>query len=159
MNDFVDIKNYEGKYKINRIGDVFSVKRKRLLKPSLLWTGYLKVDLYDSNKKKHTLNVHRLVALTFIENPNNYPVVDHKNRINTDNRVENLRWIDFSGSSRNRIITRKDDLPVGVYKHRNRYKAEITIDKKRIYLGSYDSFQEAELAYIDKYNEVMEMFE
>ena len=137
MEDFTDIKGFEGKYKINRSGNVFSVKRKKLLKPIINSHGYLRVLLSDSNKKKHTLRIHRLVAQTFIENPNNYPVTDHKNLIKTDNRVENLRWTNYSGNNRNRI----------------------NIEKKLIYLGSYETVEEAELAYIDKYNEVMEMFE
>ena len=158
MEDFNDIKNYEGKYKINRIGEIYSVKRKRLLKPSPNNKGYLRVILCDSNKKEHSLLVHRLLALTFIENPNNYPIADHINKIRTDNRLENLRWTNYSGSNRNRSRNRKYDLPVGVSKNGNGYQALIYIDKKNIYLGSFETVEEAGKAYSDKYNELMDLF-
>lgn len=55
-------------------------------------TGYEHVILYK-DKKIYGKTVHRLVAKAFIENPNNYPEIDHINNIKTDNRVENLQWI------------------------------------------------------------------
>ena len=158
MEDFVDIKNYEGKYKINRSGEIYSVKRKRLLKPSPNTNGYLQVSLYYSNKKEHKKSIHRLLALTFIENPNNFPIADHKNRIKTDNNVENLRWTNYSGNNRNCSRNRKDDLPVGVTKNGNRYIAHICIDKKIVYLGIFKTVEEAGKAYLDKYNELMDIY-
>lgn len=50
-------------------------------------------------------NVHRLIAETFLPNPNNLPQVDHINRIRIDNRIENLRWVDLTTQNENRDLT------------------------------------------------------
>lgn len=53
--------------------------------------GYKEVALSKNGKTK-TFLLHRLIALHFVENPNNYPCVNHKNGIKCDNRIENLEW-------------------------------------------------------------------
>lgn len=64
--------------------------------------GYLKVALTNKGKTE-TCFVHRLVASTFLDNPNNLPQVNHKNGIKDDNRVENLEWVSRSENIRHRI--------------------------------------------------------
>lgn len=64
---------------------------------------YPRVKLYGK-----VFNVHRLVAITFLPNPDNKPCVDHINTIVTDNRVENLRWATYSENSRNSITLKKN---------------------------------------------------
>ena len=57
--------------------------------------------------------VHRLIAEAFIPNPDNLPEVDHINRIPTDNRIENLRWVSRSVNQINRTLP----LPISGHKH------------------------------------------
>lgn len=92
------IPNYED-YLISNMGNVISLERKvwngkgykvkpqTKLKPHKNSRGYTQVELYGK-----PFVVHRLVAQSFIENPNNLPQVNHLNGDKTDNRAENLEW-------------------------------------------------------------------
>lgn len=94
------VKGYEGLYIIDNLGNVVSLPRQngrfflnqyRMLTPHKSKFGYLQVALTKNNKTK-TVLLHRLIAEHFIDNPNNYPCVNHKNGLKDDNRIENLEW-------------------------------------------------------------------
>lgn len=80
-------------YYINESGEVFSKRTGKIKKMKLHTTqkGYKEVELYGK-----TYKVHRLVAKTYIPNPNNLPQVNHKNGNKQDNSVDNLEWCDNS---------------------------------------------------------------
>lgn len=82
---------YEGLYKVSNKGRVKGLRSGKILKSALNKKGYPMVVL-SRNGKLLPQRVHRLVALTFIPNLNNYPIVNHINENKTDNRVENLEW-------------------------------------------------------------------
>lgn len=87
-----DIKGYENLYGITSCGRVWSYKRKKFLKNQLDKDGYLCVDLYKNNKKKRFF-IHRLVALSYIPNPNGYATVDHIDSNKEHNYISNLQWM------------------------------------------------------------------
>ena len=155
--ELYDIKDYEGLYKIDKKGNVFSIKRNMYMKCNPDKDGYLRIGL-RKNKKQKLLGVHRLVGLTFIDNPNNYEIIDHIDRNKKNNNVENLRWINLSGNCRNRK-TKENKLRGVRQTPSGKYRAEIKINNKKIHLGIFETDKEAYDCYINKYNECLKMFE
>ena len=104
MEEWKDIKGYEGIYQVSSYGRVRSldriVERKgkgdffikgRVLTQSDDTNGYMKVSLTKHDQKR-TFKVHRLVAIHFLDNPNNLPCVNHKDENKLNNNVDNLEW-------------------------------------------------------------------
>ena len=87
-----DIKDYVGLYSVTINGDVFSWKTNKFLKPQKQKKGYLTVNLFKDKKFK-TKTIHRLVAISLIENPMNKPCVNHKDLDKTNNHISNLEWV------------------------------------------------------------------
>lgn len=93
---FKDVSGCESEYRVSLFGRVKSLNynntnQPKILKNNLQKTGYLSVGL-KINEERKTISVHRLVAMSFIPNPDDKPYVNHINGIKTDNRVENLEW-------------------------------------------------------------------
>lgn len=89
---------YEGLYKVSNLGRILSLNYRNTGKAELMnpfdnGRGYLQVLLYKNGKRK-TCKVHRLVAETFLENPENLPEVNHKD----ENKKNNFVFLNEDGS-------------------------------------------------------------
>lgn len=94
---WLPIEGYDGLYQVSSYGRVKSLRgrygnpREKILRQGKLKNGYLQVALCKEGKLKHYL-VHRLVATAFIQNPNGYRCVNHKDECKTNNCADNLEW-------------------------------------------------------------------
>ena len=100
-----DISGYEGLYQVSNLGRVkhlsfsrpnpltggISIMKERILAPQLTKLGYYAVTLYK-NGKLHRKFIHTLVAKAFISNPDNLPIINHKDENKLNNKPENLEW-------------------------------------------------------------------
>jgi len=88
-----DIEGFD-MYEVNAQGQVR--RKAQILKPGSIPTGLLTVALCRGKGKPTSLYVHRLVAKAFLDNPDNKPLVNHKNGNPKDNNLDNLEWNTYS---------------------------------------------------------------
>lgn len=104
LGNWKDLPGYEGLYMVSDLGHVYSfpsigkgkngsplTKRARILKPFAHRQGYQCVRLFI-NKTKKTVKIHRLVAITFLPNPDNKAEVNHIDGNKSNNHLTNLEW-------------------------------------------------------------------
>lgn len=116
MEEWKPIKDFVGVYDVSTNGRIRSYLNNRhgicdnskIIKGSLGKNGYYTVSLYNpTTQKRKRLLVHRIVAQSFIPNPDNKGFVDHINTNRIDNRVENLRWVTQRENNQNSITVSK----------------------------------------------------
>ena len=112
-------------YLIYNDGRVYTKNRKRFLIPQEIKDGYLRVGLSNSENRKWFL-IHRLVALHYIDNPNNKQYVDHIDRNTQNNDISNLRWVTTQENMDNRdLISNTGEKYISYDKKNDGYNIQI----------------------------------
>jgi hypothetical protein len=93
IEKWVTIFGYEHRYQISNRGQIRSLAKNTILIKTKNHDGYESVKLSDINGRRASFYVHRLVALHFIHNPDNKPLVDHMDNNHNNNVCSNLRWV------------------------------------------------------------------
>lgn len=159
MEEWKSIPGYEGLYEVSSYGRVKSLNRYvkvksksyrlqkgKMLSPIKNKYGYLQVFLCCNGKYK-IISVHRLVAQAFIPNPDNLPIINHKDEDKTNNRVENLEWCNAKYNSNYKGVLKRRSQRMkenGIYEmitlKRTKYPELIGLDIKerhKIYMREY----------------------
>lgn len=140
MEIWKDIKGYEGLYQVSNLGRVKSLhyrhsNREKIL-PLQKCREYLNVGL-SKNGKQTPYFIHRLVAQTFIPNPDGLPEVNHKDENKYNNCIDNLEWIstidNFNYGTRNKRISEK------LINHPNKSKSVQCIETGIIYPSAHEA--------------------
>jgi hypothetical protein len=166
MEIYKDIQGYEGYYQVSNLGNVRSLDRKVnhpkgglslrkgfLLKPEMTFFCYFRVPL-SKNKTKKRVSIHRLVAETFIPNINNKSEVNHIDGNKTNNKIENLEWVTSRENIHHYHLSNGvKNVGISYAKRMNKFQVSIYINKKKVYLGSFKTEQEA----LNKYNEYKQL--
>ena len=113
MQEWRDVPGYEGYYQVSNDGEVRSLTRTlsdgrtwkgRKLKGGYFGNGY-KFITCRKDGKAFNFSVHRMVAMAFIPNPENYQMVNHKDGNKNNNHVSNLEWVDGSQNQYHAVKT------------------------------------------------------
>ena len=89
---------FGGRYEASETGEIRHSLNKNIRKARTNKFGYLQLNFSrnDGTGKSDTILVHRLIAMTFIPNPNDLPEVNHKDGNKQNNHVSNLEWCTYS---------------------------------------------------------------
>ena len=144
---------YEGHYVVDQFGRVYGVDRittvqdngriyekpisGKQMKQSMHPKGYKTVTLTKDGKTK-TVYVHRIVAEAFIDNPDNLPMVNHKDEDKTNNFVENLEWCTASYNRTYGKAVERQAKPLRGKKHTEEHKRKISESLKKHYVKQDD---------------------
>ena len=156
-----DIKGYEKMYQISNYGRIKSLSRfinsckqyssigyyskEKIIKQSVSKTGYYICTLCK-NGKTRTFKVHRLIAEAFIDNPNNLPIINHKDGNKLNNSIDNMEWCDYSHNNKEAYKQglKESNLKWIVELNKRKRKKVNQYDLNNNFIKQYKSVHEAE---------------
>lgn len=135
-----DIPGFEGKYQATTTGQIFSLLSNKYLSQGDDTYGYATCNL---NSK--TYKVHKLIGLTFLENPNSHIQIDHTNRNRKDNNVSNLRYVSSSENQINKSsYARRDPALKNIQVKKSTFKVTVNTKGKPTIHKSCKTLAEAQ---------------
>jgi hypothetical protein len=139
MEEWKPVVGFE-RYEVSTLGNIR--RGTNVLKPGLDTYGYRQVNVYTGGVR-YTRKVYRLVMDAFQPNSDNKPHIDHINRIRSDDRLENLRWVTVSENCRNREGFDEEMLGIRWYPKNQTYMVRIMRNGKEEYVGCRKDLEEA----------------
>ena len=157
VEQWKDIPDYEGYYQISNLGRVKSLEKtliirgrkcvyKALMKKNGIGKrGYWETSIYKNGKGCRT-KIHRLIAISFIDNPKNHPQVNHIDGNRLNNKISNLEWVNNRENSCHRFkssnLTSKYT-GVSYFKRNNKWRSSIQVNGVSIRFGMFNTEEEA----------------
>mgnify|MGYP003674764688 CR=1 FL=1 len=156
--EWTEIVGFEGRYFISIASEVFDTKKERYIKPHLsgvLRRNYHQVTLYLKGDK-FTKRVHSLMGISWLGfvYGDRKICIDHIDNNKLNNNLENLRLVSHRENSSKETINKNGFIGVRKVLNTERFIANIYINKKQVYLGTYDCPKKANEAYLLKLNEI-----
>ena len=158
MEIWKPIKDYESLYEVSSLGRVKGLNRiglkkgkefrikEKILKPIDLGKyGYKQVNLCKDNIKTKFL-IHRLVADSFLEKKEYQTQVNHKNKITSDNIVDNLEWVSCRENHCHKRLTNNNSskyIGVRYIKNSRNWRSQIEFNGKKVHIGMFKTEVEA----------------
>lgn len=142
---WLPVLGYEGFYEVSSLGNVRSLARINGRKKTYgqilskikhcVGLPYEEVTLKVAGRKRMTKKVHRLVAESFLKNPNNLPAVNHIDFNPLNNKVDNLEWCDATHNIRHSLHRRRDE--------KGKHGKKIVAYKGAVKIGDFGSIRDA----------------
>ena len=124
------------KYEVNEDGVIRNKKTGHILSVNPNNSGYPLVNLFLDGKGRKTVQVSKIVANTWLENPNNYPEIDHLDKNPANNAVSNLEWVSTEENIRRKSKT--------IRSVQRRVRPVAQYDKQGNFIAAYPNMAEAE---------------
>ncbi|RLI55095.1 MAG: hypothetical protein DRP09_11075 [Candidatus Thorarchaeota archaeon] len=139
-------------YLVSSLGEVFNTKTNKFLNGSKNDGGYLITGFSSGLGSTITKSIHRVVALTYLPNPNNLPTIDHIDMNKQNNSVDNLRWCSYSLNNWYRK-KQKNNMSgyrgLTFHKRDKTWRAKLVKDKKIVFSYESRSLKESQKAYVN----------
>lgn len=131
-----DVEGWEDRYMVSNTGKIYSKVNNKLRKTNCTDDGYEAVILSRDGKKARAY-VHRLVAKAFVPNPDNLPIINHKDENPSNNNADNLEWCTYSYNNT------YNDMHIKRSKKNRRRKSVYQYDSNGSLAGVYESTRSA----------------